>query len=145
MEFLSELRKAEGSEPCLAKSKTSIQETGADTLSVFPSHACLFTQRTILASNRKWKVILANSSCGGALSTAVSKTVTRLVRHYDQDERQPDAAIHWDAIKPVLLKTFEKQGARDFSDKARQESSTARIPKNPSLKDSVVEEQLTLN
>ena len=30
-------QKAEESEPCLAKSKTSIQETGADTLSVLPA------------------------------------------------------------------------------------------------------------
>ena len=132
MEFLSELRKAEGSEPCLAKSKTSIQETGADTLSVFPSHACLFTQRTILASNRKWKVILANSSCGGALPTAVSKTVTRLVRHYDQDERQPDAAIHWDAIKPGTAEGRSKNREREISrtkqDKSRVLRGFQKIP-----------------
>ena len=48
---------------------------------------------------------------------AVSKMVTRLVRHCDQDGRQLDAAIHWDATKSVLLKAFAKQGVRDFSDK----------------------------
>ena len=74
------------------------------------------SQRTNPATERKWKVIHSNSSHGGALSTAVSKMVTRLVRHYDQDERQPDAAIVWDAMKPVLLKAFAKQEARDFSD-----------------------------
>ena len=58
----------------------------------------------------------ANSSCGGALSTAVSKMVTRMVRHYDQDERQSDAPLHWDATRPVLLKAFAKHGGRDFSD-----------------------------
>ena len=42
--------------------------------------------------------------------------VTRMVRHYDQDERQSDAALHWDAIRPVLLKAFAEHGARDFSD-----------------------------
>ena len=91
-------QKAEESEPCLAKSKTSIPETGADTLSVSASQACLFTQRTIPTTERKWKVIPANSSYGGALPTAVSKIVTRVVRRYDQDERQPDAALHWDTI-----------------------------------------------
>ena len=124
-------QKAEQSEACLAKSKTSIQETGAahvtrqtsiqetgaDTLSVFASQACLFTQRTIPTTERKWKVIPANSSYGGALPTAVSKMVTRLVRHYDQDERKPDAALHWDTIRPLLLKPFAKHGARDFSEK----------------------------
>ena len=42
---------------------------------------------------------------------------TRMVRHYDQDERQPDAALHWDTIRQVLLKAFAKHGARDFSEK----------------------------
>ena len=61
-ELLSELQKSEGGEPCLAKSKTgnwetgvvhftsptSIKETCADTLSICPSKASSFTQRTIL-------------------------------------------------------------------------------------------------
>ena len=94
-ELLSQLQMAEGREPCLAQSKTGIQETGAahvsshtsiketcaDTLSVFPSQASLFTQRTIPTTERKWIVIPANSSYGGALPTAVSQMVTRVVRH----------------------------------------------------------------
>ena len=43
--------------------------------------------------------------------------VTRMVRHYDQDERQSDAALHWDTMSPVLLEAFAKHGARDFSEK----------------------------
>ena len=101
----------------MAKSKTSIPEIGADTLSVIASQACLFTQRTIPTTERKWKVIPANSSHRGALPTAVSKMVTRMVRHHDQDERQPDAALHWDTIRPLLLRAFTKHGARDFSEK----------------------------
>ena len=94
-ELLSELQKAEGREPCLAQSKTGIQETGAahvssqtciketcaDTLSISPSQASSFTQRTIPTTERKWKVIPASSSYGGGLSIAVSKMVTRMVRH----------------------------------------------------------------
>ena len=130
-ELLSELQKGEGREPCLAQSKTGIQETGAahvtsqtgiketyaDTLSVSPCQASFCIQRTIPTTERKWKVIPANSSYGRALPTAVSIMVTRLVRHYDQDERQPDAALHWDTLRPVLLKVFAKHGARDFSEK----------------------------
>ena len=97
--------------------QTSIKETCADTLSISPSQALYFTQRTILTIERKWKVIPANSSYGGALSIAVSKMVTRMVRHDDQDERQSDAAHHWDMRRPVLLKAFAKHGARDFSEK----------------------------
>ena len=60
-------------------SPTSIKETCADTLSISPSQASFNTQRTIPTTERKWKAIPANSSYGGALSTAVSKMVTRMV------------------------------------------------------------------
>ena len=113
------------------QSNTSIQETGAthvssyssnketcaNTLSIPPSQASFFTQRTIPTNERKWKVIPAKSSYGGAPSVQVSKMVTRLARHYDQDERQSDAAVHWDTMRSVLLKAFAKHGARDFSEK----------------------------
>ena len=46
-----------------------------------------------------------------------SKMVTRMVCHHDQDERQSDAALHWDTMRPVLLKAFAKHGARDFPEK----------------------------
>ena len=68
--------------------------------------------------------------------------VTRMVRHYDQDERQLDAALHGDTMRPVLLKAVAKHGARNFSEKniafdlfikeaARRGSSTVRIAKIP--------------
>ena len=90
------------------------KETCADTLSIFPSQASIYTRRTILPTEWKWKVIPADFSYGGALSIPISKVVTRMVHHYDQDERQSDAALHWDATRPVLLKEFAKHG--DFSD-----------------------------
>ena len=40
------------------------------------------------------------------MSIQVSKMVTRMVRHYDEDERQSDASMHWDTIRPVLLKAL---------------------------------------
>ena len=36
---------------------------------------------------------------------------------YDQDRRQPDAALRWDTIRLVLLRAFAKHGAQDFSEK----------------------------
>ena len=65
---------------------------------------------------KRRKVIPAISSYGGALSTAVPHMVTKMVRHYDQNERQSDASLHWDAMRPVLLRAFANHGARDFSD-----------------------------
>ena len=98
-------------------SQTSNKETCANTLSISPGQASFFTQRTILTTERRWKVIIASPSYGGAFSKAVSKMVTRRVRHYDQDERQSDAALHWDTTRPVLLKVFAKHGAREISEK----------------------------
>ena len=113
----------------LAWHSRRLQETGAahvtsQTQGNLCGHSQRFSQPSVLfqtknhspTTERKWKVIPANSSYGGALPTAVSKMVTRMVRHYDQDERQSDAALHWDTIRPVLLKAFAKHGARDFSD-----------------------------
>ena len=42
---------------------------------------------------------------------SISKMVTTMLRHCDQEERQPD-----DSMKPVLMKTFAHKGARDFDD-----------------------------
>ena len=47
------------------------------------------------------------------------KMVTKLVRHFDQDERQTDAAVHWDSIRPVLWKTLADKGAQEFSEQER--------------------------
>ena len=62
-----------------------------------------YTQRATPANERKWKVIHAHSPDGGYLAVAVSKMVTKMPRHYDQDERQPGGSRHWDRIRPVLL------------------------------------------
>ena len=45
--------------------------------------------------------------------------VTKLVRHFDQDERQTDAVVHWDSIRPVLLRAFADKGAHEFSKQER--------------------------
>ena len=51
------------------------------------------------------------------MAIAVSKMVTTVVRHYDQDERHSYGSMHWDTIMSVLLKAFAKHGARQFSEK----------------------------
>ena len=100
-------------------SYTSNKETGANTFSIPPTQASFYTKRTIPTNERKWKVIHVHSPDGGDLAIAVSKMVTIMVRHYDQDERQSDGSVHWDTIRPGLLKAFAKRGARDFSEKYR--------------------------
>ena len=93
-ELLEELQEAEGRGSCLKQWNSSIQEicsthfsrtsnkdTCADTLSIPPSQASLFTQRTTLTQKRKWKIILANSSYGSALSIQVSKSVITIKKN----------------------------------------------------------------
>ena len=70
----------------------------------------LFTQRFFTTTERKWKDIPSNSPCGGTLPKVVSEMITRMIRHYDQDERQRDAALHWDTTRSVLLKVFGEHG-----------------------------------
>ena len=50
--------------------------------------------------------------------TAVSKMVTEMLRHFDQEERKTDGSRHWDNIKPTLVREFAREGARDFDDSA---------------------------
>ena len=111
-ELLSELQKVE-------RCETSIPETCANSLSVFPSQVSLFTRRTLLTTDKNFELFFANSSDGGAPPTAVSKMVVRLVRHYDQDERTSDAAVLWDTTRSKLLRAFANSGVQDFSDKDR--------------------------
>ena len=44
------------------------------------------------------------------------KMITKLVRHFDQDERQTDAAVHRDSRRLILLKAFADKGAHEFSE-----------------------------
>ena len=46
----------------------------------------------------------------------ISKTLTTMCRHFDQEERESDGSRHWDSISSVLEKKFAREGARDFSD-----------------------------
>ena len=93
----------------------STNETSADFV-IFAPIASLFTTRTILMNDKKWIIINAHSRYGGHVAVSVSKMVTPMLRHFDQGERQLDGSRHWDSIKPVLMRAFAHQGARDFDD-----------------------------
>ena len=41
---------------------------------------------------------------------------SKMVRHFDQDERQTDGAVHGDSLKSLLVKGFRKNGAENLSD-----------------------------
>ena len=48
------------------------------------------------------------------LKVAVSKMVTKMPRHYDQEERQTDGSRHWGTSRPILMKAFAREEARHF-------------------------------
>ena len=64
----------------------------------------------------KWKVIHAHSPDGGHLAASVSKMVTAMLRHFDQEEQPTDGSRHGDSIEPVLTRASAHEGAQDFSD-----------------------------
>ena len=119
-ELLTAFQKSEGKEPSVKeggpnRSKETYapqgnKETCVNILSNPPSDS-LFKKTVVLTSKRKWITIDANPLRGGDLSTQVSKMVTKIVRHHDQEEREQDGSYHWDTVRSVLLKAFAKYGA----------------------------------
>ena len=75
------------------------------------------------------------------LSTDISKLVVRLVRHYDQDEREPNGADHGNSTHPKLLWASESEEHENFLTRivyaafrkvaARQGSSIVQIQRIP--------------
>ena len=85
----------------------SIKETCASLLSIPPTQASLHTKKEPFPTNeRKWKVNHAHSPDGGDLATAgLQNGYKKWLRHYDQDERQPDGSMHWDTIRPSTVES----------------------------------------
>ena len=66
------------------------------------------SQKEIPVQERKWIMIPSILSYDlESLPSRISKMVTRMVRHCDQDERGLDGAAHWNTICPLLEKAFE--------------------------------------
>ena len=116
-ELLSEQAIAKEGELCSSEMEQSTEETRARPFRTPPGPAC-HTKGIFSLKERKWKSILACPSFKGkSLSTAISKLVMRLVRHHDQEEREPDGRGHGNTINPKLLRAFGDKGARKLSDK----------------------------
>ena len=97
---------------------TGTRKLEADSLSLTPNKASLNTRRIITMNEKKWITIQANVSRGRPLAVSMSRLVTTMLRHFDQEERQTDGSRYWDSIKSVLVRRFAQQGARDFDDEA---------------------------
>ena len=75
------------------------------------------SEEVIPIEERKWNVIPASKHFRRhTFEAEVSKLVMRLVRRYDQDERETDGAVHWNSMSPKLRKAFQKAGGQKLSD-----------------------------
>ena len=78
---------------------------------------CTFQKEVIPVGERKWNDIPSCESFkGDSLSAEISKMVLKLVRHYDQDERETDGAAHWNSMETKMRKAFQRSRGRKFSD-----------------------------
>ena len=76
-----------------------IGETRAGFVNLFPNKASVYTRKTIHRNEEKWIAVPSNPKRGSDLAIKISKTVTTMLRHFDQDERESDGSRHWEAVK----------------------------------------------
>ena len=95
----------------------SIEETHAKQLKIQMNPVYDYSQEVIPIEERKWNDTHAFQHFRRhTFEAEVSKLVMRLVRRYDQDERETDGAVHWNSMCPKLRKAFEKAGGHKLSD-----------------------------
>ena len=108
-ELHSERSIAKEGEPCSTELEQSrIEETHATQFKI-PTNPVYYSKEVIPVGERKWNDIPACMSFkGDPLQAEISKLVMRLVRLYDQDERETDGAVHWNSMCPKLRKPFSE-------------------------------------
>ena len=117
-ELLFERPVAKESETCPAVLEQSPHRaTSCDAVQNFDGSSVYRSKEVIPVGERKWNDIPAyKTSEGDSLQAEISIYVMRLVRDYDQDERETDGAVHLNSMIPKLRKAFQKSGGRKFSD-----------------------------
>ena len=94
-ELLCERSIAKGSEPCSTEMEQSRIEEAHATQFEIPTNPVYCSKEVVLTEERKWNDIPAYKSFkGDSLQADISKLVMRLVRRYDQNEREADCAVH---------------------------------------------------
>ena len=109
-ELLLERSVAKESEPCSTKmEQSSSEETHAKQFEIQTNPVYNYSEEVIPVEERKWHDIPTYQFFKGhTFEAEVSKLVMRLVRLYDQDERETDGAVHWNSMCPTLRKPFSE-------------------------------------
>ena len=105
-------------EPCSRKMEVSwsSDETHENQLKIQSNPVNDHSEESMSSEERKWDYIPAERNFKNYFEAEVSKLIMRLVRHYDQDVRETDGAVHWKSMCPKLRLAFHKWGGCDFSD-----------------------------
>ena len=73
--------------------------------------------KEIPKEDRIWTIIPECQKCKrDSFETRISKCVTNILRHHDQDEREADGAMHWNAKPPVLKGRFQNHLKKESAD-----------------------------
>ena len=102
-----------------ASSKSSSRGSGGSSnpTSTHPKSKSIYIKKEISNEDRIWTAFPVYQKCKrDSFETRISKCVTNMVRHHDQDEREADGAMHWDFILPILKGRFRSQLELEFTD-----------------------------
>ena len=103
--------------PASSKSSSGGSGGSSNPMSIHPRTKSIYTKKEIPKEDRIWSTIPGCQKCKrDSFETLISKCVTNIVRHHDQDKRETDRAMHWNVILPVLKGKFRNQLEKEFTD-----------------------------
>ena len=100
-----------------SKSGSSGSAGSSNRTSIHLRAKSIYVKKEIPKEDRIWTFIPGCPKCKrDSLETRISKCVTNMVRHNDQDERETDGARHWDGVLSVLNGKFRNQLEKEVTD-----------------------------
>ena len=100
-----------------SKSGSSGSAGSSNRTSIHLRAKSFYVKKEIPKEDRIWTFIPGCPKCKrDSLETRISKCVTNMVRHHDQDERETDGARHWDGVLSVLNGKFRNQLEKEVTD-----------------------------
>ena len=108
---------AGGVAPASSKSSSGGSGGSSNPTSIHPKAKFINMKKEISKEDRIWTFIPACQKCKrDSFETRISKCVTNVLRYHDQDEREADGAMHWNAFPPALKRRFQNPLEKEFTD-----------------------------
>ena len=103
--------------PASSKSSSGGSGGSSNPTSIHLKAKSIYVKKEIPKEDRIWTIIPVCPKCKRDIfEIRISKGVTNMVRHHDQDERETDGAMHWDVILPVSRGRFRNQLEKEVTD-----------------------------